>query len=149
MTIGERIRAARKEAGLTQGELAEKLGISAQGIAQWENGVRNAKLGTIKKVAEALDVPFRSLIPDSGEERNNIESKNEDAAQSHYYMVSALIFHYTSKYRESKEIITEICEMVGKLLKAEEPCGGGGAGMIRGWLEEILANEEETPDGQD
>ena len=74
---------------------------------------------------------------------------DEDTAQSYYYMVSALIFHYTSKYRESKEIITEICEMVGKLLKAEEPCGGGGAGMIRGWVEEILANEEETPDGQD
>lgn len=78
MTIGERIRAARKKAGLTQGELAEKLGISAQGIAQWENGVRNAKLGTIKKVAEALDVPFESLILDSNEERSDTVSKNDD-----------------------------------------------------------------------
>ena len=36
MTTGERIRQARKSAGMTQAELAHKLGISAAGIAQWE-----------------------------------------------------------------------------------------------------------------
>lgn len=77
MTIGERIRAARKKAGLTQRELAEKLGISEQGITQWETGVRNAKLGTIKKIAEAIGVPFETLVTDD-EERRNPMSKNED-----------------------------------------------------------------------
>lgn len=130
MTIGERIRAARKKAGLTQRELAEKSEISLMSIRRYETGERTPSAKVQRRIEAAAAAEL-----------------DEDAAQSRYYMVSALIFHYTSKYRESKEIITEICEMVGKLLKAEEPCGGGGVGMIRGWLEEILANEEETPDG--
>lgn len=130
MTIGERIRAARKKAGLTQRELAEKSEISLMSIRRYETGERTPSAKVQRRIEAAADAEL-----------------GEDTAQSHYYMVSAMIFHYTSKYRESKEIITEICEMVGKLLRAEEPCGGGGAGMIRGWLEEILANEEETPGG--
>ncbi|GAB6042719.1 helix-turn-helix domain-containing protein [Endothiovibrio diazotrophicus] len=36
MEIGKRIRAARKEAGLTQDELAARVGVSRSAIAQWE-----------------------------------------------------------------------------------------------------------------
>lgn len=54
MTTGERIRQARKSAGMTQAELAHKLGISAAGIAQWENDLRNPKIETLRKLADAL-----------------------------------------------------------------------------------------------
>lgn len=56
MTTGERIRQARKNAGLTQAQLADKMGISAAGVAQWENDLRNPKIETIKKIAVALGV---------------------------------------------------------------------------------------------
>ena len=56
MTTGERIRQARKSAGMTQAELAHKLGISAAGIAQWENDLRNPKIETLRKLADALGV---------------------------------------------------------------------------------------------
>lgn len=36
MTLGESIREARKAAGLTQKQAAEKLGVSIQSIAKWE-----------------------------------------------------------------------------------------------------------------
>lgn len=36
MTLGESIKAARKAAGLTQKQAAEKLGVSIQSIAKWE-----------------------------------------------------------------------------------------------------------------
>lgn len=38
-TLGKRIAALRKEKGMTQEELAEKLGVSPQAISKWENGV--------------------------------------------------------------------------------------------------------------
>ena len=56
MTVGECIRAERKKAGLTQKELGEKMGISAVGIAQWENGIRNPKHESIKRIAKALNI---------------------------------------------------------------------------------------------
>lgn len=54
MTTGERIKSARKRAGLTQSELAEKLNIPYQSIGQWERNVRNPKAETLIKIANAL-----------------------------------------------------------------------------------------------
>lgn len=38
MTFAERIQTLRKEAGLTQEQLASKFGVSAQAVSKWENG---------------------------------------------------------------------------------------------------------------
>ena len=37
LPIGERIRALRKERGLTQEQLADRLGVSFQSISRWES----------------------------------------------------------------------------------------------------------------
>lgn len=57
MTIGERIKAARLKAGITQEELAAKLNITYQSIGQWERGKRTPKPQTLKRIADALGVP--------------------------------------------------------------------------------------------
>lgn len=61
MLVGDRIKEIRKEKHLTQKELGEKLGVSYQMIAQYENGKRNPKPETLKKIADALEVPVSSL----------------------------------------------------------------------------------------
>lgn len=61
MTTGERIKTARKRAGMTQQELAEKLQISYMGISQWESGKRNPKKSTLERLAAVLDVPLNYL----------------------------------------------------------------------------------------
>lgn len=53
--LAENIKNARKLAGLTQTQLAEKIGIKYQGIAQWESGKRVATLETIEKIAKACN----------------------------------------------------------------------------------------------
>lgn len=62
MNSGERIRKYRKEAGLTQKELGERLGVSQQHIAQYENGKRIPKIETIDKIAVALNVSRNDLL---------------------------------------------------------------------------------------
>lgn len=64
MTIGERIKEIRKSRGLTQKELGERLGLSYQAIAQWENNLRNPKNETIGKIADALGVSISSILPE-------------------------------------------------------------------------------------
>lgn len=39
MTLGERIAYYRGKLGLSQGELAEQLGVSRQAVSKWETGV--------------------------------------------------------------------------------------------------------------
>ncbi|RHP75140.1 helix-turn-helix domain-containing protein [Blautia sp. OF01-4LB] len=41
--FGDRISFLRKLKGLTQAQLAEKLGISAQAVSKWESGVSQTK----------------------------------------------------------------------------------------------------------
>lgn len=62
MKVGERIREFRKAKGFTQDELASKLGISQQMIAQYENSRRTPKVESLKKIATALDVSVLSLL---------------------------------------------------------------------------------------
>ena len=37
-TLGERIRDARRAAGLSQEKLAERVGVTRQAVTKWENG---------------------------------------------------------------------------------------------------------------
>lgn len=56
MTMAERIKECRLSNGMTQGELADKLGLQKSAIAKYENGrVKNIKRSTIKKMAEIFD----------------------------------------------------------------------------------------------
>lgn len=64
MTSGQRIKAARVKAGLTQKELGTKLGVSESFIAQYETDKRNPKKETLEKIADALGVHFLELYSD-------------------------------------------------------------------------------------
>jgi len=57
MTVGERIRYYRKEAGLTQQEVADKLGLNAQAIHKYEKGiVTNIPIKNIEMMAALFGV---------------------------------------------------------------------------------------------
>ena len=64
MTQGERIKAARKAAGLTQEELAKRLGVPFQSISQWERDKRLPKYETLEKIAAAIGCDIMDLIYD-------------------------------------------------------------------------------------
>lgn len=65
MTIGEKIRKARQNSGITQKELGKRLGgLSQQQIGQWETGKANPKYETLQKIAEALEIPLFEFLDD-------------------------------------------------------------------------------------
>lgn len=61
ITIGQQIRKYRKEKGMTQKQLADLLDTTQQNLAQYENGKRIPKLGTLLKLLNALDVPINKI----------------------------------------------------------------------------------------
>ncbi len=61
---GEKVRAARDKAFLSQGELAEKAGVNRNTINRIEKGVVQVHPRTIRKVAEALVIDPASLTPE-------------------------------------------------------------------------------------
>lgn len=61
MTIGENIKAARKDKGMTQAELAEKLEVPFQSISQWERDIRKPKQENLEKISHILDTTPAAL----------------------------------------------------------------------------------------
>ena len=49
MTIGERIKAARTNANMTQADLARAMGVPYQTIGHWERDASSPKLALLKK----------------------------------------------------------------------------------------------------
>jgi len=62
--VGERLRAARQERGLSVGALAEAARVGKGSLSEIENGARNPTLGTLYALAGALGVPLATLIAD-------------------------------------------------------------------------------------
>ena len=56
--IAVSIQLKRKAAGLTQKELADKLGVSQVMVSRWENGEENFTAATLAKISTALDTPL-------------------------------------------------------------------------------------------
>lgn len=73
--IGKRIKAARLNAKITQEELAERIGITAQFASEVESGRMGASLDTICKTALALGVTSDSLL--FGERPEHTEAARE------------------------------------------------------------------------
>jgi len=56
VSIGDRIRDARKRAALSQVDLAQKVGVTQPAVANWESGVHDPRRVMLAKIAEALSV---------------------------------------------------------------------------------------------
>lgn len=63
-TVGQRIRELREKAGLTQRQVAEKMGIHWATISQWETGRFIPRESSAARLAEALGVKVQDILPD-------------------------------------------------------------------------------------
>lgn len=76
MELGKKIRQLRFKAGLTQEQLAEKLGIGAQSVSKWENAVAMPDITTLPLLAEIFGISIDDLFDLSTEQRfNRIENR--------------------------------------------------------------------------
>lgn len=110
MEFSERLKELRKQAHLTQVELASKLGIVQSSYADWERGKKKPTQDNLVKIAQVLNVSVDYLVGNSEgkvDELDNIE----------------LLFRMNSKglTEEEKEIFKkELIEFMEERKKAFE-----------------------------
>ena len=76
MTVGDRIRNHRKLSGISQTDLAEKIGVSKQTLYKYEkNVITNIPSDKIEEIAKVLNVSESCLM---GWENKDIELINEE-----------------------------------------------------------------------
>lgn len=77
--IGKSISSYRKNLGMTQEELAEKLHISAQAVSKWENGIGYPDITLVPAISEALNISLNDLFGASDDiDTEEIPSEYED-----------------------------------------------------------------------
>ena len=75
-TLGMMISSLRKEKGMTQLELAEKMGVTDKAVSKWERDLSFPDINSIPKLAEVFEVSVDELMQVKTETKENM-SKNK------------------------------------------------------------------------
>ena len=76
MELGKKIKQLRFKASLTQEQLAESVGVSAQAVSKWENGVAMPDISLLPKLSEIFGVSIDDLFDLTVEQRlSRIENR--------------------------------------------------------------------------
>lgn len=75
-TLGEMISSLRKEKGMTQNELAEKMNVTDKAVSKWERDLSCPDINTISKLANILDVSVDELLQAKKKENSNTKLKD-------------------------------------------------------------------------
>lgn len=98
MEFSERLKDLRKQAGLTQVDVAEELGISQPAYASWERGSKKPTQENLVKIAQILNVSVDYLV-------GNLKDKTDDIDLSEV----EILFRTTSDgmSNEEKEVFKQ------------------------------------------
>lgn len=110
MAFAERLKELRKQANLTQVELAKRLGIGQSSYADWERGKKKPTQENLVKISQVLNVSIDYLVGTSDEGVKEDELDNVE-----------LLFRMNSKglTEEEKEIFKkELIEFMEERKKA-------------------------------
>lgn len=100
MDIGERLLKLRKGVGLSQEEVANKLGVSRQTISKWETGESNPDFDKIIPICELYNITTDELIKGTPKEvednrdSNSIKVNNREARKKTAKVLAISIFLY-------------------------------------------------------
>lgn len=77
MNIGNNIAALRKQKGITQEELANELGVSAQAVSKWENNSSCPDVSLLTNIADYFGVTVDTLLRSN--EQDIVSEVNDDS----------------------------------------------------------------------
>ena len=103
--FNEKLKAARKQNGLSQAALGKLIGVRTQTISNWETGKSEPNLETINKLCEILNIPLYSLI-------------SKDADYQLNYEEAFIVNKFRELNDDGKQMIINLLNMI----KKNTPC---------------------------
>jgi transcriptional regulator with XRE-family HTH domain len=105
MKLHEKIKSLRVKKGLSQAEMASKIGLSHGHITRLESGKFNPSTEVLKKIADLFDVSTDFMLDDSTNNEYDIDVKNKPLAEK-IKLISSL------DEKQQEAVITIIDSMV-------------------------------------
>ena len=77
--IGQRIRAQRLNSGMSQTDLADRLGVTFQQVQKYEKGVNRVGAGRLEQIAEAIGVTAAFFFDGAGDRVSKSDAEAIDS----------------------------------------------------------------------
>lgn len=119
MKFNERLRAIRKEKGLTQAELAEKAGIAVNSVRLYEAGARLPKLDTIARMAVAMGLTANDLMAGQWGKFDGIFLSDEEFQQDD--REAQLIYHFRTLNDNGQTVAVERVQELTQIPAYQRP----------------------------
>lgn len=97
MDIGSVIKKYRKEIGLTQEEMANRLGVTTPAVNKWENGKSLPTVEMLYDLATVLDVTMEALLNDVSMASRDISYKDSGLDTAKLYVVKGKVHKLISE----------------------------------------------------
>ena len=98
MKLYEKITLYRKKNGLSQEELAEKIGVSRQAVSKWETGDALPEITKLKALADTFNVTVDFLLDDEKEEfSQQIDPQNFSALDRYVDKIDDCVDNISNK----------------------------------------------------
>lgn len=130
VTVGEKIRSSRVNAGLTQKELGDKMGVDSATVGKYERGILNPKLQTLEKIAAALGVTIWELGAVNSAEYRQVMIDREINKSRERHDEDTKLHQLEIEFRKLNAIgqekaLERICELteIARFLKEKTPPG--------------------------
>lgn len=122
--VADRVCTHRKKFGLTQSQLAGKLGVTFQQVQKYEKGINRIGAGRLFQMATLFNVPIQALYPQPGTSAPPAERQSEEIKVVSDFVTSAeglqlcLSFLRIKDQQQRKKIIALVQELAGSILEA-------------------------------
>jgi transcriptional regulator with XRE-family HTH domain len=110
--IGDKVKKKRREIGISQEELAEKLGVTYQQVQRYENGMNKLNVENIQVIADSLDVPVSYFFGNKRKEKNVVSEE----VMSYLPVDESKLLGYFRRARtsNSKGIVLQVAKLAAR-----------------------------------
>ena len=102
MIFSEKLQLIRKNKGLTQEELAEKLSVSRQAVAKWEAGQVYPEIANLIQISNLFNVTVDYLVRDQECMINCVDASDENIEQLIQFRLEANVNTYAAYANETE-----------------------------------------------
>lgn len=81
MTFGDKLKQIRKQAGMSQEQLAEKIGVSRQAVTKWEADAGIPDIENIIAISTLFDISIDELLSNKRDEKKSLEYLFESSTE--------------------------------------------------------------------
>lgn len=157
--VGKGIAQRRKQAGLSQEELAQRLGVTRQAISRWESGAALPTVDNLAELARVLDASVDELLLLSREEKaagmsaesvgllldEQAERQEKRMKRLCWILVSAaallalgIVLSIVLSARRTQQLESRMTEQIGQVTRQMADMSGSIGARVAGAVEEAL-----------